>query len=106
MRGCEEGTVKQGEPFPWAPDLDRCPWAVIPAEALVLAQWEERRRRIGLLPMGADRMADLPQWVVEALDVAAEGFEIAQGVAHARERARLEVALAQLGARGGGIGGA
>lgn len=106
MRGCDEGTVRRGEPLPFAPELDRCPWAVIPPVAFALVQWEQRRRRLGVLPMGAERIGELPQWVVEALDAAASGTEVAAGIEAARSRALMESTIARLSARGGGGHGA
>lgn len=96
MRGCDEGTTTAVE-FAWAPDLDRCPWSVIPSSAFALLTWEQRRRRLGILPMAARRLGDLPQWVVEALDAAASGHEVAEGVEATRSRLMLEGALARMG---------
>ena len=96
MRGCDEGTTTQ-TPFPWAPDLDRCPWSVVPSSAFALLTWEQRRRRLGVLPMGTRRIGELPQWVVEALDAAASGQEVADGIEATRSRMMLETALARMG---------
>ena len=103
MRGCDEPR-RQGEPFAFAPDLDRCPWAAIPPVAFALVQWEQRRKRLGVLPMGAERIGELPQWVDEALDAAASGTEVAQGIEAARSRALMESTIARLGAQGGARG--
>lgn len=100
MRGCVEGTTRPGEPFPWAPDLERCPRAVIPPVAFALLALEQRRRRLGVLPMGAERVGELPQWVVEALDAAAVGMEIADGVESIRARVTMEAALSRMSAGG------
>lgn len=97
IRGCEENGHKQGEPFDFAPDLVRCPWAVIDPVAFACVDAYETWKRIGVLPFGAERVGEMPQWMCEAFDVAARGQDTMRQAAEVRAQNMMQHFITQIG---------
>lgn len=52
--------------FPFAPDLNRCPWSQITSEAQEFLSWWLEWRMFKVLPYGSETLADEPAYVLEA----------------------------------------